>query len=219
MPQASWENLFFGDGMYIHALVKENVRIPFVLFCIWILFTLLLPQVCLASPRLALPCLALSCLALTYLASFQPPSWDHKKQDQTMSWPICLHYHQEGTRCFAAAPLSQCVHHRLAHLPLSPFRVGKILGSSPLHNCSKWENIQHRCIHAHTRLQCEEQMHSRAFPCNGGSWKADIPLPWVSTHRSLVGRDSTLSWISWQTWCEHLSHLCLSFFLIHWPPK
>lgn len=60
--------------------------------------------------------------------------------------------------------------------------------------------------------------NSRAFPCNGGPWKADILLPWESTHHGLLGRDSTLSWISLLTDLVWTAFMSMPFFLIHWPP-
>lgn len=75
-----------------------------------------------SSPYHNLPCLVLS-------PSSHPLGVirNRTRPDPDLS-ALLPHDHKEETQWCAAPPLSQCVRHSLAHLPLSPFRRGKILG-------------------------------------------------------------------------------------------
>lgn len=143
-----WANLVFGADMHNQGQVKENVKIPYVLFSTWKRY----------APLLSLPHLA----SLPCLASSQPASPGDKKQDKTKSWPICPPppWPQGGNTVLCSNspfPTSSSQTRTPAFVTIqnreNPWVIPYLVMAVSR------ENIQHRHIHPRPSLHCGKRRH------------------------------------------------------------
>lgn len=179
LPNTKRANLVFGADMYTQGQVKENVKIPYVLFSSWKPYTPLL-----SLPHLALPC----------LASSQPPSLGDKKQDKTKSWPICRPppWPQGGNTVLCSNspfPMSASQTRTPAFVTIQNRENPWVIPYLIMAVSRKTSNTDISTPAPVFTVGSGGTGSPRAFPCNGDSWKADVLLPWVSTCCSLLGRD------------------------------